>query len=109
MGKRRKSQMSKSRWTDSTKDLGSVLRTSGWDTPSTVEELGGLVRLSRSGGATVDETRARWTQIFPEAYCSLVQSDSLRFYQKPEYYPSLVAKVCFHSHTLLECEIWGVI
>ena len=66
----------KSRCTDSTNDLGSVWRNLRCRTPGWVETRCRPAKLSRSGRGPVDESRARWAQILPEAMQSGLQSDS---------------------------------
>lgn len=71
-----RARCAKSRWTDSTKDLGSVSR----DLRVQDTRLGGdtveASEAEQERQEPVDETRARWTQILPEALQSRVQSDS---------------------------------
>ena len=50
--------------------------TSGCGTPGWVETRWRPVRAGRSGRGPVDEARARWAQILPEALQSGLQSDS---------------------------------
>ena len=72
-----RARCAKSRWTDSTKDLGSASR----DLRVQDTRLGGdtveasKAEQERQGGCP-PETRARWTQILPEALQSGLQSDS---------------------------------
>lgn len=71
-----RARCAKSRWTDSTKDLGSVWR----DLRVQDTQLGGDTVEGREAEqewqGPVDETRARWAQILPEALLSGLQSDS---------------------------------